>query len=350
MKVVNFGKYNNIYTDKSINDIFLQNDKIKYMDGFSPNLNKYLHIGHLSNLVLAKSIKSLGLIDKSVSIYGDTLSGIPKEESLKMLKKYQSLFNYKPDLEFFASMVKYKGDLLKKGDGEYSDTKIFQYNDEKVVGIKSDGSTSYFYQDMALAEKLNDSTLYLTGCEQDNHFNLLSKFYPKIKHIGLGLVKVDGKKMSSSVGNVIFAETFIEELYQKFKNYDLVYNVIAGFILKNTPESDKNITLSSIDNVKNSPGLYLSYTMASLKSAGCEVSNIDKFNSKNLEYAYLKSKVNYKPNILFNELVDLCKEINSLYQKFIIKDNNENKKMFELMLNDLALGFNKLGLFSVEKV
>ena len=350
LETESIGKYTNIYIDKDLDTLFESKPNFKYMDGFSPNLNKYLHIGHLSNMILAKSIKSLGICEKIISIYGDTLSGISKEDSLSKLKEFQKTFDYEPELEFFASEVKYEGDKLKDGVGEYEGTKIFQFEDEKIVGIKSDGSSSYFYQDMALADKLNDKTLYLTGNEQNNHFNLLSKFYPNVNHIGLGLVKIDGKKMSSSLGNVVFAQDFIDELFNSFNDSKLVYNVIAGFILKNTPENDKNITLSSIDNPKNSPGLYLSYTMASLKSAGCEIENINKFSSKYLEHSYLKSKFTIKPNVLFNELVEHCKEINSLYQKHMIKGNEENKKMFENKLNDLALGLKLLGLFEIDKV
>lgn len=344
------GKYTNIYIDNPLNELFYDNITFKYMDGFSPNLNKFLHIGHISNFVLAKSIKCLKICDKTVSIYGDTLLGISKKDSLKDLKKYQNIFNYIPDIEYFASEMKYNGSLLKDGKDEYIGTKIFEYGDDKIVGIKSDNSTSYFYQDMSLAEKLNDTTLYLTGSEQDNHFKLLSKFYPKITHIGLGLVKIDGKKMSSSDGNVIFLKDFIDKLYKIFNNYNLVYNVISGYILKSDPMCDKNITISSIDNPKNSPGLYLSYTMARLKSAGCKASYNNMFKSKYLEHAYMKSKINIKPNILFNQLIEHCKDINILYQKKIIKDNFENKKMFEDMLDDLMYGMKLLGLFEIDIV
>lgn len=342
--------YTNIYSTKSPKDLFIEPLTYKYMDGFSPNLNKYLHIGHLSNMILAKSIKSLGICWKTVSIYGDTLEGISKKESLKKLKEYQELFKYKPDIEYMASDVKYNGNLLIDGEDKYEGTKIFKYEEDKMVGIKSDGSTSYFYQDMALASKLNDSTLYLTGNEQVNHFNLLKKFYPNIKHIGLGLVKVGGSKMSSSVGNVILADEFIEELSIKFDNIELIYNVIAGFILKNTTHSDKNITLDTIDNPKNSPGLYLSYTMARLLSAGCEITKNDNFTSDKLNFYYLKSKNNIAPNILFNEMIEHCKEINSLYTTNMIIGNEDNKKMFDEKLSDLSLGFKLLGLFDVKRV
>lgn len=355
--------YHNLYTqdsdnyinifidDKLISDLFIEANTYKYMDGFSPNLNKFLHIGHMSNLVLAKSLKSIGVSEETVSIYGDTLQGsVTKQEAVNKLKEYQTSFDYTPNIEYMASTMKYNGDKLIDGVGEYDGTKIFEYGDEKNVGIKSNGSTSYLYQDMALAESLNDSTLYLTGQEQNNHFNFLKNFFPHINHIGLGLVKVDGKKMSSSVGNVIYLEDFINELMIKFNDIKLVYNVIAGFILKNNPESDKNIDLKSIDNPKNSPGLYLSYTMARLLSAGCEINHIDNFKSKHLEFAQHKAKVNIKPSSLFNELVEHCKEINVLYGEYTIKDNPSNKAMFDEKLADLSLGLKLLGLFNIDKV
>jgi hypothetical protein len=221
----------------------------------------------------------------------------------------------------------------------------------KVVGIKSNGQTSYFYQDVSLAKMLNSPTLYLTGKEQSNHFKLLKHLFPDIQHIGLGLVKVSGKKMASRIGNVLLIEDLIEKVTEEFNNdLKLVYNVFAGFILKSNPEVDKSINLDVISNPKNSSGLYISYTMARLISAGCELKIQNKFNSLGLAFAEIKSKTSLKPNILFEAIVENCKEINSLYVSHRIKDNDKNKAMFELMLSDLILGCNKLGLFIIDKV
>lgn len=342
---------NIVIENSNINDLFNNISQYEWMDGFSPNLCKKFHIGHFSNLVLGKSFKSLGISKKIVSIYGDTIPGdLTKEKSIEILKSYQKEFDYNPDKEFLASEIKYDGDLLKDGDGDYEGTKIFDIDGDKMVGIKSNGNTSYFYQDVALASLLNESTLYLTGHEQNNHFNTLNKLFPKNNHIGLGLVKV-GEKMSTRLGNVIFLDDMIESSKKIFNNdIHLVYNVLAGFILKSKPEDDKNINLDTMSNPKNSSGLYLSYTMARLLSAGCEIKEIDNFKSKELQFLLLKSKVNLKPNILFEGLVELCKEINLLYNTLIIKDNKDNKKIFEEKLSDLSFGFKKLGLFNIKKV
>lgn len=350
------GEYTNIVipSDNKLTDIFLEAKQFQWLDGFSPNLNKKLHVGHFSNLVLGKAFESLGLCNKIISIYGDTIGGeITKEDAMSLLEQYRNHFQFFDNESFMASEIKYDGDLLKDGTGDYEGTKIFEIGEDKVVGIKSNGQTSYFYQDVALATILNDSTLYLTGKEQCNHFKLLKKLFPNIQHIGLGLVKVSGKKMASRIGNVIFIEDFINEIKETFNNdMKLIYNVFAGFILKSNPDVDKGINLDIIGNPKNSEGLYLSYTMARLTSAGCEINYDDHyvFNSKYLEYTYLKSKYNLKPNILFEALVEHCKEINSLYISHTIKDNPENKIMFDKKLSDLILGCEKLGLFTIKKV
>ena len=350
LKTDKSGKFTNIYIDKNINDLFLDTfEPYEYVDGFSPNLNKHLHVGHLSNLCIASAFQNMGIGNQFISILGDTLDGkVEQNDAFEKYLDFCNKFNYNVDDIFYASEMKYDGELID-GQGDFEGTKVFKIEDEYIVGIKSDGSTSYFYQDVVLAKYLNKPTLYLTGFEQDNHFNLLNKLIPTVNHIGLGLVLIDGKKMSSSEGNVIMASEFFE-LLKEFENDKLIANIIAGAILKSKPSQVKNISLKQLSNPKNSPGLYLSYTMARLKSAGLVKNNIDEFNSIDLQYAYLKAKSNLSPNILLTELVELCKKINSLYINHTIKDNIENQKMFQVLLNDLEYGTKLLGMHSIDKV
>ena len=348
--------FTNIFiNDKNINEIFDVRDPYEYIDGFSPNLNKHLHLGHLSNLIFAKSLQKLGLGKKFIAILGDTISGsVDKNDALKKYKEYINKFNYSVDDIYFASEQKLNNSsMLEDGTGEYIGTKVFNTGNGYVVGIKSSGHTTYFYQDVALAEKLGKTTLYVTGIEQKNHFNLLSNMYNHIDHVGLGLVTVNGKKMSSSDGNVIFAENVIDMIVEKFNgNEKLAWNVISGYILKYDPSSVKNIDIKSIDNVKTSLGLYLSYTLAKMKSAGMNINstNIKEFNSNALKFKLIKSKVNLSPNILFEELVNHTKEISKLYVSHTIKDNVKNQKMFQPLVDDLMLGMNLLGMFDIDKV
>ncbi len=349
------GPYTNIYinSDTQISNIFNEVETYEYIDGFSPNLNKDLHVGHFSNLVIANAFQKLGIGRKFIAIFGDTLEGgVSKNKALLKYKEHCDNFEYKIDECFFASLMKLKDEsLLSDGTGEYEGSKVFDLKDEKIVGIKSDGSTTYFYQDVALANKLNYTTLYLTGVEQENHFKSLKKLFPHIDHVGLGLVLLDGEKMSSSKGNVIYMDDFINDLMKQFNNdIRLVYNIMAGQILKSLPRTNKSINTKLIDNPKTSLGLYISYTLAHIKSCGVTAEPITEFYSKRLQFFEMKAKFHLAPNILFDELVCFCKDINGLYETHYIKGNEENIKMFGVIISDLELGMKKLGLFPIDRV
>jgi arginyl-tRNA synthetase len=346
-----------------ISECFEKFSQYKYVDGFSPNLNKHLHIGHMSNFIIAKAFQSMGVGSEFVSILGDTLEGdVDKKDAFNMFNTYCEVFDFNVDNIYYASDMIYMGGNLESGEGEYDGTMVFNIDGEKIVGIKSDGSTSYFYQDAALAEMLDAPTLYLTGSEQENHFKTLHKLYPNISHVGLGLVKVwvpisekQGKfkqaKMSSRDGNVIYFEDLLKACLEMLNNdYELVYNVLAGFILKVDPKKDKSINTTNLYHSKNSPGLYLSYTLARLTSAGVRAMKTDKFNDSSLQFKYMKAMYNLQPNILFNALVDHCKKINGLYETHKIEGNPENEVMFSNFKEDLELGMKTLGLFLVDKV
>lgn len=345
------GPYTNIFIDKELSEIFNKPFTFSYLDGFSPNLNKHLHLGHLSNLVLAKAFFSLGVAKNTIAILGDTISGeVEKDKALKNFNWYCNVFDYKVDKLFFASDMKVDDSCLVDGTGEYENTKVFIVEGNQIVGIKSNGSTTYFYQDVSLAKTLSAPTLYLTGGEQDEHFCNLQCLFPSVKHINLGLVKA-GKKMSSRLGNVIMAEQVMDTILEKFNgNIKLAYNILAGYILKSAPISDKKINLSELDNPLNSKGLYLSYTLAKLKSCDVVIKDIDNFSSKELEFKLMKSQALLYPNILFDALVEYANDISKLYETLRIKDNEENKIKFGILGSDLLFGMKKLGMFDVDKV
>ena len=349
------GPFTNIIipTNQNLFECFEIPSSYEYVDGFSPNLNKELHIGHLSNLVIANAFQKLGVGKKFIAILGDTLKGnVDKETALEKYKSYCNDFDYKVSDIFFASKMELKNQsLLTDGDGDYSDTQIFEIDNDKLVGVKGNGNTSYFYQDVALAEHLNKPTLYLTGFEQDNHFNSLKKLFPHTNNIGLGLVMLNGQKMSSSLGNVLYLDNFINELLPQFNNnIQLVYNILAGQILKSKPNQIKSIDSKLISNPKQSLGLYLSYTLASVKSCGVGVSKITNYKSQKLQAAHIKSIENLDPSILFGELYNNAKQIMKLKEELYIKGNDENIKLFSNLISELEFGMTNLGMFSVNKL
>lgn len=349
------GPFTNIIIPEGypLEDCFETTEPFAFVDGFSPNLNKHLHLGHASNFVLAKALQKLGIGQQFIANLGDTLDGeVDKKTALQTYLNHCNTFNYQIDAIFYASELHIEdSSLLKDGTGDYKGTKVFEIEGNNVVGLKSTGETTYFYQDVALAETLTAPTLYLTGFEQAQHFKLLHTLFPTVHHLPLGLVMLNGKKMSSREGNVLFFDELLDLLKEKLgDNLPLVWNVLAGYILKSAPGTIKNIDLDQIDNVKQSSGLYLSYTLAKLKSAGLTIDSIDSFNSTELQFKALKAKETLQPNVLFEGLVGLAKKISQLYVQLTIKDNSKNQAKFAPLAADLALGMKQLGLFEVNEV
>ena len=355
IKSVQSGEYTNFILPDGIelSEIFEDSKHYSYVDSFSPNLNKKLHFGHLANLIIAKYIQSIGLGDNFISVLGDTLekTTLDKEKALSDFNMYCDKFGYNVSKILLASEQKIIDEsILFEGEGDYTGTKIFKIGDQKIVAIKNAGQTSYFYQDVAVAQNLNSTTLYVTGFEQNEHFINLKILFPHIDHIGMGLVMLDGEKMSSSKGNVIFIEEYIKKLKEIFDDDKLIYNIICGSILSSSINSIKKIKTEDILNVKMSPGLYISYTQAKMWSAGIEYQEINKFSDKELEFKYLKSKYNIQPNILLSGIIQKCEEINKLYEIHWIKDNIGNKKMYQILVNDLMLACKYIGMFKINKV
>ena len=108
-------KYSNIILPNMVDfdSIFETPKQFKYFDGFSPNLNKHLHLGHLSNLIIAKAIQKLNISDETIAILGDTLDGVvEKEDALSKYKNYLQEFDYNLDELFYASGQKLSFDFL----------------------------------------------------------------------------------------------------------------------------------------------------------------------------------------------------------------------------------------------
>jgi hypothetical protein len=97
-------------------------------------------------------------------------------------------------------------------------------------------------------------------------------------------------------------------------------------------------------------GLYVSYTMARMHSAGINLNFSTGYSSPKLKIQSLKAKVNLKPNTLFDGLVEICEQINRLYLEYKIKDSEVNRKMFQTLTHDMILAADELGLLPVRKV
>ena len=128
--LVESGAFTNIIINEmtNIGNIFNDLKPYKYVDGFSPNLNKHLHVGHFSNLIIANALQKLGVGEKFIAIFGDTLEGVVEPiDALENYEKHCNNFNYKVDDYYFASLMNTltNESLLTDGEGDYEGVKIF---------------------------------------------------------------------------------------------------------------------------------------------------------------------------------------------------------------------------------
>jgi arginyl-tRNA synthetase len=258
------------------------------IDGFSPNLNKNLHIGHIRQLALAKSLSC-------ILNFGSHSQ--PRAKFVSILGASQGVFNYAQEqLQGWFDFLTFKSELyydvlmprdqgivprrkMKIQDNNCLDMNGVPLPDTEeecevwdgpkgpVIVIRSDGRPLYAFADLAFA-KLVEPTHYLTGSEQKEHFANLGL---EDKHLPMGLVLGDdGKKMKSRTGDSVSANEIMNQIQEQFnptpEPKKLAWNVLAWNFLH--VARTKNVKYSPEEWTKpDAPGMYISYTYARIKSA-----------------------------------------------------------------------------------
>ena len=317
----------------------------EYCDGFSPNINKEdFHLGDLANLVIAKSFQSLGIAKQFNALLGDV--GIDIKDKEKAVKNYIDFcneFGYYPDIHL-ASEQNVEQIPLYDGEYQYLGAKVFHTGDDRVVGIKSNGTATYFYQNVAFTEKYPNQ-LYVTYKNFDN----LKKLFVDMEFIQIGniifptskmvpLQRMDNMEYAHFDKKLITIENFMES-FKEFKK-ETIYNIFIANILNYNLTKKKSIIFGDLKNVKTSIGLQLCIALVRLKKAGFQYTNTFSIMAN---YNHLLTIEKLSPNILLKYLQELCKKI------YKIKDI-ENKQLFQPMYDDLYRGMELLGFFDIDEV
>jgi hypothetical protein len=210
------------------------------LEGFAPNLNKKLHVGHLKNLVLANALSRLLQPCQPVAMLGASLGVLPG--ALEELHALFDLVGYHPQVRLDTSLP---AGLVATvpGTGEYAGCRVWQGPLGPVVLFKADGTPTYAYHDLAYA-RLVKPDWYVTGCEQQGHFAALGL---TDKHLAIGLVLgPDGKKVKSSSGRPLLAgEAFglvVGQLGPTPEPKKVAWNILACSFLQ-TAEDLKKLKL-----------------------------------------------------------------------------------------------------------
>ncbi|WP_229714286.1 arginine--tRNA ligase [Saccharibacillus endophyticus] len=184
--------------------------------------------------------------------------------------------------------------LLEESEGAQV-VRLGDANMPPCLILKSDGTTIYPTRDLATAIYRHDvleadKLLYVVGAEQTLHFRQVFAVLHKMgrdwasacQHIPFGLMKFEGKKMSTRKGKVVFLEevldeavtratAIIEEKNPQLQNRESVAEAIGiGAIvfgdLKNNRIGEINFSIEEAVQFEGETGPYVQYTHARARS------------------------------------------------------------------------------------
>lgn len=322
--------------------VFGQETKPCILDGFSPNLNKQLHIGHLRNLVLAKSLSKIfeanpcALLGASLGVLtgaGDKFDKWCDLGSIYSPEKYYDVFM---PIDVINSDIRLASEGESVNGKDLTGCWIWDGPKGPVIVIKSNGQRTYAYHDLVFS-KIVAPDYYITGVEQKEHFQSLGL---GDKHLPMGLVLgEDGKKIKSRNGDALSADEALDMIVgnlnpsPELKN--LAWNILSWNFLSTGRETNIKFEPKKWTS-PNSPGMYITYTNTRIESAledsFCDTINFDKMTSDDLklisyaclfEYYKLMAIEKKDPSPIANFAHEMAKKLNIAYESEKIKDGRE---------------------------
>lgn len=261
---------------------------------------------------------------------------------------------------------------------------LSKYNMPPCMVTKKDGGSIYHSRDICAVlyrkEKYDfDKCIYVTGLEQSLHFKQVFKaielmgykWYANLIHVPYGLVSLEGAKLSTRSGNIIYAEDIldeavkraaesIEEKNPKLVNKEMVAKKVGiGAVIFHDlfNQRIKNVDFSWDDvlSFDGTTGPYVQYTYARAKSI-LRKSNVE-IEKQNICYDALTDDVTfelikilsgyeetvknaanrYEPSIVARYIISVASSFNKFYQECtILREENEMVKMARLNLVNIV--------------
>ncbi len=329
--------------------------------------------------------------------------------ALDGFKKTYNKFGISLDKEYFESDIYKKGKEIieiglkkkifeKREDGAI----IMKFEDknlnEKVL-LRPDGTSIYITQDLYLAKLKMDEfnpylSVYVTGNEQDYHFNVLFNIldklklvpFEKLKHLSYGMVNLPNGRMKSREGTVVDADDLIEELQKivkkelnkryKLKESEIekraliiAISAIKYFLLKVDRKKEMVFNPEESISFEGDTGPYLLYSYARassiLKKSKQKNNKLilpENFEEKEIELIlklneFKKTIKNsfdsmnpaiianyaYSLSQIFNEFYHACPVLSSIYSNFRLE---LTKAFRQILKNSLTL----LGIETLEEM
>lgn len=290
--------------------------------------------------------------------------------------------------------------LLKESEGAMI-VDLSEYDMAPCIITKKDGSSIYATRDLAAIfyrkETYNFSKcLYVTGQEQKLHFaqvfkvvELLGNEWAKdqLVHIPYGLVSLEGAKLSTRSGNIIYAEDILKDaiaksleiITEKSPNLpdkeDVAKKVGVGAVLFNDLYNqrikDVSFSWDKVLNFDGETGPYVQYTHARCCSVvrmaeGFDPSSpidysliteqdaIELLKEINRFPAVIKDAADkYEPSVVARFAVDVAQAFNKFYNSTRINVDDAALKNARVMLtyltkNTISSALNLLGIEAPE--
>mgnify|MGYP001594645209 FL=1 len=277
-----------------------------------------------------------------------------KRESLEKFTMIYHSVGSEFDFTFFESeagevgrriVAEHIGDVFEESEG------AIVYRGEKMglhtrVFLNSDGLPTYEAKELGLAKIKKDKFLFdlsitITASEQDAFFTVveatIGEVFPelkgKLKHLSHGMLRLPSGKMSSRTGDVITAETLIEEVKKKTKGNEAVaLGAIKYMILRQSIGSDIIFDLDKSVSTEGDSGVYLQYAYArassiveKAKGGLTQESNSSTHDIERLLYRFPeiveRAGREYAPNVITTYLTELASSFNNFYAQEEILGN-----------------------------
>lgn len=295
---------------------------------------------------------------------------------------------YRDKVPALAKELEKKG-LLKISQGaQVIDLSVFDM--PPCLITKSDGGSIYHSRDMAAAIDRKemydfDKCLYVTGLEQSLHFKQIFQalklmgyeWADNMVHVPYGLVSMEGEKLSSRNGNIVYAEELLKEAVGRAlqaiqeKNPDLADKESAaqmvgvGAVIFHDlfHQRIKNVSFSWEEalSFEGTTGPYVQYTYARAKSIlrkSRESSFAEEYARENVEIEYnvltsgadfelvkvlqgyaeavARAAQRYEPSIVARFVLSVAAVFNRFYHECPILQAGEHKRRARLALTELT--------------
>lgn len=356
--------------------------------------------------------EQIGDINKKIYDRSDSevnkLYDLGKKWSLEYFEEIYKKLGTKFEHYFFESETGKDGlELVKTHSEMFTESQgaiIFEgekYGLHTRVFVNSQGLPTYEAKELGLNKKKFelfpglDLSVVVTGNEIIDYFKvelkvmelIIPEVAQKTRHVPHGMLRLPTGKMSSRTGDVITAESLIDDVKSRVKvktsedslaskdfedNLEqIAIGAIKYSILKQSPGKDIIFDIDKSLSIEGDSGPYIQYTYARLKSILSKAGEFKKSDYKNLieesELNLMKkllefpeiiesSGENINPNRLTLYLFELAGLANNFYEKVrILNDDNQDRiadrlKLVETVANILKKGLDILGIKTLERI